>query len=76
MALPMPNYMYVSLQDEDKVLIFRLDSGTGTLTPQGVLPFQGGPSAMAMSPTRRSCTFPIVTCRGYRATRLTPIQER
>ena len=49
----MPNYIYVSLQDEDKVLMFRLDSGTGTLTPQGALPLQGGPSAMAMSPDRK-----------------------
>ena len=49
----MPNYIYVSLQDEDKVLIFRLDSGTGKLTPQGALPLPGGPSAMAMSPDRK-----------------------
>ena len=49
----MPNYIYVSLQDEDTVLIFRVDSGTGTLTPQGALPLQGGPSAMAMSPDQK-----------------------
>ena len=31
----MATYMYVSLQDDDKVLIFGVDSGTGNLTAKG-----------------------------------------
>ena len=28
----MPYYMYVSLQDDDKIVLFTMDAGTGTLT--------------------------------------------
>ncbi len=31
----MPYYMYVSLQDDDKILVFTMDSGSGQLTPKG-----------------------------------------
>ena len=34
----MPNYMYVSLQDDDKISVFAMDSGTGTLTPKSETP--------------------------------------
>ena len=40
----MPYYMYVSLQDDDKIAVFTMDAGTGTLTPQGDVPVSGGPS--------------------------------
>ena len=40
----MPYYMYVSLQDDDKIVLFTMDAGTGTLTPQGEVPVAGGPS--------------------------------
>ena len=29
----MAYYMYVSLQDDDKILVLGMDSGTGKLTP-------------------------------------------
>ena len=48
----MATYMYVSLQDDDKVLIFGVDSGTGKLTAKGEVPAVGGPSASAVSPDR------------------------
>jgi hypothetical protein len=28
----MPYYMYVSLQDDDKILLFTMDAGTGKFT--------------------------------------------
>ena len=49
----MATYMYVSLQDDDKVLIFGVDSGTGALTPKGEVPAVGGPSASTISPDRK-----------------------
>ncbi len=50
----MPNYMYVSLQDDDKIVVFAMDSGTGKLTPKGEVPVAGGPSASAISPDRKT----------------------
>jgi len=49
----MPHYMYVSLQDEDKIRVFALDAATGHLTPQGEVPAAGGPSPLAISPDRK-----------------------
>ena len=40
----MPNYMYVSLQDDDKILVFTMDAETGKFTPEGEIPVTGGPS--------------------------------
>ena len=48
----MPTYLYVSLQDEDKILRLAMDAATGHLTPQGEVPVAGGPSALAISPDR------------------------
>ena len=50
----MPNYMYVSLQDDDKVLVFGVDAGTGKLTPKSEVTVAGGPSASAISPDRKT----------------------
>ena len=49
----MATYMYVSLQDDDKVSIFGVDPGTGKLTPNGEVSAAGGPSASAISPDRK-----------------------
>ncbi|MFQ6029623.1 MAG: lactonase family protein, partial [Dehalococcoidia bacterium] len=49
----MPNYMYVSLQDDDKIRIFTMDAATGQLTPKGETPVPGGPSPLAISPDRK-----------------------
>ena len=49
----MPYYMYVSLQDDDKILVFGMDAGTGKLTPEAEVPIAGGPSASAISPDRK-----------------------
>src|SRR5262245_50140742 len=49
----MPYYMYVSLQDEDKIRTFTLDAATGHLTPKGEVPVSGGPSALTLSPDRQ-----------------------
>ncbi len=49
----MPNYMYVSLQDDDKILVFAMDAGTGKLTPKGEVPVPGGPSPLTISPDRK-----------------------
>src|SRR5918996_3544748 len=49
----MPYYMYVSLQDDDKILLFTMDAGTGKLTPKGEVPVAGGPSPLTMSSDRK-----------------------
>jgi 6-phosphogluconolactonase len=45
-------YMYVSLQDDDKIAVFTMDAGTGKLTPTREIPVPGGPSPLAISPDR------------------------
>ena len=50
----MSNYMYVSLQDEDKILAFAMDSGTGKLTPKRETPVAGAPSSSAASPDKKT----------------------
>ena len=49
----MPHYMYVSLQDDDKIRVFTMDAATGQLTPKGEVPVSGGPSPLTMSPDRK-----------------------
>jgi 6-phosphogluconolactonase len=49
----MPTYMYVSLQDEDKILMLAMDAATGRLTPQGEVPVAGGPSHVTVSPDQQ-----------------------
>jgi len=49
----MPYYMYVSLQDADKILVFTMDAETGELMPKAEVPVTGGPSGLAISPDRQ-----------------------
>ena len=49
----MPHYMYVSLQDDDKIRVFTMDAATGQLTPKGEVPVAGGPSPLTISPDRQ-----------------------
>ena len=49
----MPNYMYVSLQDDDKIATYTMDSDNGKLTPKGETQVEGGPSSLAINPDRR-----------------------
>jgi 6-phosphogluconolactonase len=49
----MPYFMYVSLQDDDKIATFAMAADTGKLTPKGETPVAGGPSSMAISPDRQ-----------------------
>ena len=37
----MPYYMYISLQDDDKILMSTMDVETGHLTPQDEVPVGG-----------------------------------
>ena len=50
----MAYYMYVSLQDDDKLATFTMDAQTGTLTLRAELPVPGGPSPLAISPDRKT----------------------
>jgi len=50
----MPYYMYVSLQDDDKIAVFVMDAGTGKLTPKAEVAAAGGPSASAISPDQKT----------------------
>ena len=59
----MPNYMYVSLQEDDKILIFTLDSDTGRLQRQQEVEVTGGPAPLAVDPQRN---FLYVGRRGIR----------
>jgi 6-phosphogluconolactonase len=49
----MSYYMYVSLQDDDKIRVFTMDAETGKLTPKGEVPVSGGPSPLTSSPDRK-----------------------
>jgi len=46
-------YMYVSLQDDDKISVFTMDAETGKLTPRSEMRVPGGPSPLAISPDRK-----------------------
>ena len=56
----MPYYMYVALQEDDKISVFTIDPQTGKLTPQVEVPAPGGPFTMAISPDKK---FLYVGCR-------------
>ena len=49
----MPYYMYISLQEDDKISVFTMDADTGKLTPKGEVPISGGPFVLAISPDRK-----------------------
>ena len=46
-------YMYVSLQEDDKISVLTMDSETGKLTPKREMPVSGGPYLLAISPDRK-----------------------
>ena len=58
----MPDVLYVGLQDDDKIVSFGIDAGSGKLVPSGETPAAGAPSVFAVSPDRR------VLYVGYRGT--------
>ena len=49
----MTHYMYVTLQDDDKVKVFTMDPESGNLTPKSEVSVSGGPSPLAISPDRK-----------------------
>jgi 6-phosphogluconolactonase len=49
----MPYYMYISLQDDDKILMLTMDAETGHLTSHGEVPVAGGPSLLTISPDQK-----------------------
>jgi len=49
----MPYYAYISLENDDKILIFTMDAGTGKLTQKEAVAVPGRPAALAISPDRR-----------------------
>jgi 6-phosphogluconolactonase len=50
----MPCYVYVSLQDDDKILVLTMDAESGELTPKSEVAVTGGPSLLAISPDRNT----------------------
>jgi 6-phosphogluconolactonase len=48
----MPTVTYVSLQGDDKVLRFIMDTATGDLEPLGEVAVPGGPAPMVVDPTQ------------------------
>ena len=49
----MPYYLYVALQEDDKILVHTIEPQTGKLTPQAEVSVPGGPFTMAISPDRK-----------------------
>jgi len=49
----MATYVYISLQREDRIALYTLDSGTGGLTRQTEFPLAGRPAPLAVDPQRR-----------------------
>ena len=49
----MAYYVYVSINGEDKICIFKMDADTGVLHKQEDMPLEGGPSGLAMGPSKR-----------------------
>ena len=45
-------HMYVSLQDDDRIVRFIMNPETGSLEPQGAVEVAGGPAPLAINPTR------------------------
>ena len=56
----MPYYMYVALQEDDKILVHTIEPQTGKLTPQAEVCIPGGPFTMAIGPDRK---FLYAGCR-------------
>jgi 6-phosphogluconolactonase (cycloisomerase 2 family) len=50
----MAYFMYVSLQDDDKVVVLEMDPNTGRLERKAEAPIAGAPSALAISPDRQT----------------------
>jgi 6-phosphogluconolactonase len=49
----MPYYVYVSLQEDDKILISTMDAATGKLQPRDDVAVGGGPAPLAVNPERK-----------------------
>ncbi len=49
----MARFMYVSLQKEDRIVIFEVDPDSGGLEPRGGVPLVGLPAPLAMDPGRQ-----------------------
>ena len=56
----MPCYMYVALQEDDKISVFTIDPDTGGMTLQADVAVPGGPFTLAVSPDKR---FLYAGCR-------------
>ena len=48
----MPNYAFISLQDDNKISVFTIDDETGKLMPKAEVPAYDAPSMLAISPDR------------------------
>lgn len=50
----MTTYLYVSLQDDDRIARFVIDPTSGALQPSGSTEVAGGPAPLTISPSRRT----------------------
>ena len=50
----MPSYVYVAVQDDDKILVSAMDAETGKLTVKSEAAVPGGPFVLAISPDRKT----------------------
>ena len=58
----MSDVLYVGLQDDNKIVSFGIDAGSGKLAPKAQTPATGAPSVFAVSPDRH------ILYVGYRGT--------
>ena len=56
----MPHYMYVALQEDNKISVFTVDPDNGELALQADVDVPGGPFTLAISPDRQ---FLYAGCR-------------
>ena len=47
-----PTYVYVSLQEDNKILVYTMDAESGKLTRKSEVAVDGGPAAMTINPNR------------------------
>src|SRR5262245_29429307 len=68
----MPDVVYVGLQDDDQILSFGLDAGSGKLARLAQTPAAGAPSVFAVSADRRTLYVGFRGTPGIESWRIDP----
>src|SRR6478609_4816176 len=65
-------YLYVSMAPEQKIQVYRLDSGTGALTAVDALPVEGAPGSLGVDPTKKFLFASLRTTSSLGSFRIDP----